>query len=78
MWYQESLSLLERRADGRSEGRHGSPRVFPHTFNDKYIYFPNLEWKIVVAQLKQLEKNFVLSGKPHIIVGVNMFVLLQE
>ena len=42
-WYQESAALLERSFAGESKGRPGHPRVFPQTFDDKHVYFPNLE-----------------------------------
>ena len=63
MWYQESLSLLERRADGRSEGRHGSPHVFPHTFNEKYVYFPYFGVENSCGSVKTAWKFFSLKWK---------------
>lgn len=57
-----------------TKGKQGLSLVFPNTFEEKSVYFPNLAWQIVVVQLKQLEKKISPSGKSYFILAVNVFI----
>lgn len=74
--YWELVAFLEQVCN--TEGRQGSVCAFPFTFKEKYVYFLNLAWEIIVSSVKTTWGYIFLIEKPNIIATMNMFVFFLQ